>query len=49
VSEAAFNPRSFIARAGWKLSKTTEDWPDWKHWYIVEAAMTYRLDACCPG
>ena len=33
----AFDPRPFIARAPWKLSKTTADLPDWKHWYIVES------------
>jgi hypothetical protein len=32
-----FDPRPFIARAGWKLSTTTADKPNWKHWYIVEA------------
>lgn len=34
---STFDPRPFIARAGWTLSKTTEHLPDWKHWYIVEA------------
>jgi hypothetical protein len=37
VSEPPFDPRPFIARAGWRLSKTTEDWPDWRHYYCVEA------------
>jgi hypothetical protein len=35
--EATFDPREFIDRAGWKLSTTTADKPNWKHWYIVEA------------
>jgi hypothetical protein len=37
MSRAPFDPREFIARAPWTLSKTTEHLPDWKHWYIVEA------------
>jgi hypothetical protein len=37
MSEATFDPRAFIERAGWKLSVTTADKPNWKHWYIVEA------------
>jgi hypothetical protein len=37
MSEATFDPRPFIARAGWTLSTTTADKPNWKHWYIVEA------------
>jgi hypothetical protein len=36
VSEAPFDPRPFIARAEWRLSTTTEDWPDWRHFYCVE-------------
>jgi chlorite dismutase len=36
VSQAPFDPRRFIARAEWRLSKTTEDWPDWRHFYCVE-------------
>jgi hypothetical protein len=35
--EATFDPRPFIARAGWKLSTTTAEKPNWKHWYIVQA------------
>jgi hypothetical protein len=34
---AEFDPRPFIEEAGWKLSVTTADKPNWKHWYIVEA------------
>jgi hypothetical protein len=37
MSEAPFDPRPFIERARWTLSKTTEEWPDWRHWYIVES------------
>ena len=37
MSRAPFDPRAFIERAGWKLSTTTADKPNWKHWYIVEA------------
>ena len=39
MSEATFDPRPFIARAGWRLSTTTADKPNWKHWYIVEAKL----------
>jgi hypothetical protein len=35
MSEAPFDPRPFIARARWTLSRTTEHKPDWKHWYLV--------------
>jgi hypothetical protein len=34
---AEFDPRPFIARAGWTFSKTTADKPNWQHWYIVQA------------
>jgi hypothetical protein len=37
VSTTTFDPRPFIARVEWRLSKTTEDLPDWKHWYAVES------------
>jgi hypothetical protein len=42
VSSAPFDPRDFIARAPWKLSATTKNLPDWKHWYIVEAHFSGR-------
>jgi hypothetical protein len=32
-----FDPRPFIARAGWRLSVTTADKPNWRHYYIVQA------------
>ena len=31
------DPRPFIARATWRFSKTTADWPNWKHWYAVQS------------
>lgn len=34
---AEFDLRRFIARAPWKLSVTTAEKPNWKHWYIVQA------------
>jgi hypothetical protein len=37
VSTQSFDPRPFIDRADWRFSKTTAEWPDWKHWYAVES------------
>jgi hypothetical protein len=37
MTEATFDPREFIAKAGWRLSVTTADKPNWRHYYIVEA------------
>jgi hypothetical protein len=34
---ARFDPRPFISCAGWTLSVTTAEKPNWKHWYIVQA------------
>jgi hypothetical protein len=44
MNEGTFDPRPFIARAGWKLSTTTANKPNWKHWYIVEAHFADNLD-----
>ena len=35
--EAPFDPRAFIERANWRFSKTTAEWPNWKHWYAVQS------------
>jgi hypothetical protein len=37
VMSNTFDPRRFIKRAPWKLSSTTVDLPDWRHFYIVQA------------
>ena len=37
MSEATFDARPFIARAGWTFAKSVAEKPNWKHWYIVEA------------
>jgi hypothetical protein len=37
VSKTTFDPRPFIARAGWRFAKSVADRPNWRHWYIVEA------------
>lgn len=37
MTDATFDPREFIARAAWKLSTTTVDKPNWRHFYIVQA------------
>jgi hypothetical protein len=37
MSEAPFDPRPFIARAGWRFAKSVADRPNWRHWYCVEA------------
>jgi len=42
VTTPQFDPRGFIARAPWKLSKTTEHLPDWRHFYIVESQFSGR-------
>jgi hypothetical protein len=37
MSEAPFEPRPFIARAGWTLAKSVADKPNWRHEYAVQA------------
>jgi hypothetical protein len=32
-----FDPRPFIARAGWTFARSVADWEGWQHWYIVQA------------
>jgi hypothetical protein len=32
-----FDPRPFIERATWTFSKTTADWPNWKHEYAPQS------------
>jgi hypothetical protein len=44
MSKTTFDPRPAIARANWRFSKTTADWPNWKHWYAVQSQHADDLD-----